>query len=448
LDVDFAVVGAGLAGLTTARAILEAGRSVAVLEARDRVGGRVLSQPIGDGQVVEMGGQWVGPTQDRMYALSQELGIKTFSTHDDGDELALIGGKRYRYHGQMPRMNPLVLADFIQLVMRLERLVKQIPVDRPWDAPRAREWDAQTFDTWLRRTAKTAKARSMLGFYMSGIMATECANFSLLHALFYVRSATDFQTMASIGGGAQQDRFVGGSQLVATALAERLGDAVKLEAPVHRVIQRNGYVLVESATLTVRAERVVIALPPTLAGRITYDPPLPSHRDQLMQRLPQGTVTKVNVVYDVPFWRDQGLKGFCWSPRLPVGAIMDNSPPDGSPGVLVGFLIGNHARSLAREEPAARQKVVLDCLTEYLGSRASAPHAYHELDWSAERWTRGCFGAHFPPGVWTQYGPSLREPVGRLHWAGTETSSIWNGYMEGAVRSGERAAKEVLLVTS
>ncbi|MGI8427124.1 MAG: flavin monoamine oxidase family protein [Actinomycetota bacterium] len=448
LDVDFAVVGAGLAGLTTARAILEACRSVAVLEARDRVGGRVLSQPIGDGQVVEMGGQWVGPTQDRMYALSQELGIETFPTHDDGDELALIGGKRYRYHGQMPRMNPLVLADFIQLVMRLERLVKQIPVERPWDAPRAREWDAQTFDTWLRKTAKTAKARSMLGFYMSGILAAECADFSLLHALFYVRSATDFQTMASIGGGAQQDRFVGGSQLVATALAERLGDVVKLEAPVNRVVQRNGYILVESETLTVRAERVVIALPPTLAGRITYDPPLPSHRDQLMQRLPQGTVTKVNVVYDVPFWRDQGLKGFCWSPRLPVGAIMDNSPPDGSPGVLVGFLVGNHARSLARESPAERRKVVLDCLTEYLGQRASAPHAYHELDWSAEQWTRGCYGAHFPPGAWTQYGPSLREPVGRLHWAGTETAPIWNGYMEGAVRSGERAAKEVLLVTS
>lgn len=443
-DVDVAVVGAGLAGLTAARAIERAGRSVAVLEARDRVGGRVLNEPIGDGKVIEMGGQWIGPTQDRMYALSQELGVETFPTYDQGDELALIAGKRYRYHGQMPRMNPLVLADFIQLVTRLDRLAKQIPLERPWDAPRAREWDGQTFESWLRRAGKTAKARSMLGVFMSGILAAECSDFSLLHGLFYVRSATNFETMASIGGGAQQDRFVGGSQLVATRLAERLGDAIKLDAPVQRVVQSDGFVLVQAEGTTVRSERVVIALPPTLAARITYDPPLPGPRDQLMQRLPQGTVTKVNVVYDMPFWREQGLKGFAYSPRLPVSAITDNSPPDGSPGVLVGFIIGNNARRLAREEPAARRKLVVDCLTEYLGPRAGSPDAYLELDWSAERWTRGCYGAHFPPGVWTQYGPILREPVGRIHWAGTETSSIWNGYMEGAVRSGERAADEVL----
>lgn len=210
------------------------------------------------------------------------------------------------------------------------------------------------------------------------------------------------------------------------------------------MIQSDGFVLVQAEGTTVRSERVIISLPPTLAARITYDPPLPGPRDQLMQRLPQGTVTKVNVVYDMPFWREQGLKGFSWSPSLPVGAIMDNSPPDGSPGVLVGFIIGNNARRLAREEPAARRKLVVDCLTEYLGPRAGSPDAYLELDWSAERWTRGCYGAHFTPGGWTQFGPILREPVGRIHWAGTETSSTWNGYMEGAVRSGERAANEVL----
>ena len=444
-DVDVAVVGAGLAGLTAARAISEAGRSVAVLEARDRVGGRILNQEIGEEKVVEMGGQWIGPTQDRMYALSKELGIETFPTYDVGDELALIDRKRYRYHGQMPRMNPLVLADFIQLTLRLDRLARQVPLERPWEAPRAHEWDGQTFESWLRRAGKTSKARSILAVYMSGILAAECTDFSLLHGLFYVRSATNFETMASIGGGAQQDRFIGGSQLIANGLAERLGDAINLRAPVHRVVQGKDSVRVEAEGVNLQAERVVIALPPTLAARISYDPHLPGDRDQLMQRMPQGTVTKFNMVYDVPFWRELGLKGFAVSPTMPVGAILDNSPPDGSPGVLVGFAIGNHSRRLAREEPPGRRKVVLDCLTEYLGPKAGSPDAYYELDWSAERWTRGCYGAHFSPGGWTQYGPILREPVGRIHWAGTETSSIWNGYMEGAVRSGERAANEVLI---
>lgn len=443
-DVDVAVVGAGLAGLTAARILSDAGRSVVVLEARDRVGGRLLNQSIGDGKVVEMGGQWIGPTQDRMYALAEQLGISTFPTYADGDEMALINGKRHRYRGQMPFINPFVLADLMQLGMRLDRLSKQIPLDRPWDAPRAAEWDAQTFGSWLRHAGKSAIARSMVGVFMSGILATENSNFSLLHGLFYIRSATNFETMASIRGGAQQDRFVGGSQLLAVALAEGLGDAVRLEAPVARIGQTKGLVTVEAGRATVRAKRVIVAVPPTLAGRISYDPPLPAQRDQLMQRLPQGTVTKVNVVYDSPFWREQGLKGFCFSPDLPVGAILDNSPPDGTPGVVVGFMVGGHARSLAREEPEARRKVVLDSLSQYLGPKANSPDSYYELDWSAEPWTRGCYGAHFPPGVWTQYGSSLREPVGRIHWAGTETSPIWNGYMEGAVRSGERVAGEIL----
>lgn len=188
----------------------------------------------------------------------------------------------------------------------------------------------------------------------------------------------------------------------------------------------------------------MIAIPPTLAARIDFDPPLPADRDQLLQCLPQGSTIKVNVVYDEPFWRTDGLRGVAWSPDRPVSFVIDNSPPDGEPGVLVGFVRGEDALRLGREEPEARKKIVIDCLADYHGPRAGAPIAYHELDWSAEPWTRGCFGAHFPPGVWTQHGPTLREPVGPIHWAGSETSAVWNGYMDGAIRSGERAAKEVL----
>lgn len=443
-DADVAIVGGGLAGLTTALRLAGEGISAIVLEARDRVGGRTVNQGIGDGKVVEMGGQWIGPTQDRVYALADELGVGTFPSYEDGDEILLLDGKRYRFGGQFPRINPLVIADLMQLVLRLDRLAARVPPERPWEAPCARDLDGQTVETWLKRTAKTRRARSILGFYLSAILAAEPKSISMLHAAFYVRSATNFEVMSTFSGGAQQDRILGGSQALSIALAERLGDAVALGTPVRRITQSGAGVHVEADGSAVSARRVVIATPPALTARIEIEPPLPADRAMLLQRMPQGQIIKVNAIYDEPFWRKDGLKGLGWSPERPVSIAVDNSPPDGSPGILAAFVKGDHARRLGRMEPDARRKLVLDCLVEYHGPRAGTPDAYFELDWSAEPWTRGCYGAHFPPGVWTQYGPVLREPVGSIHWAGTETSPVWNGYMEGAIRSGERAAREVL----
>ena len=438
------IVGAGFAGLVAARDIVAVGRSVVVLEARDRVGGRVLNHDLGDGKIIEIGGQWVGPTQDRLYALAEQLGIETFPTYETGESLARIEGKRYRFTGDVPRMNPVAMADLAQAVLRLDRLAKRVPLEEPWRAPGAPRLDSQTLETWLRRNIRTPRIRSLLHLFMTTVFATEPGTFSLLHGLFYVRSGTSFDVLTRFSGGAQQDRFVGGSQLVAIRLAEALGEAVVLEAPVRRIEQGGGSVAVESDRLTVRARRAIVAIPPTLAGRITYDPVLPGARDQLTQRLPQGSVIKAQAIYDEPFWRDEGLSGIAADSRSPVSFTVDNSPRDGSPGVLVGFIEGDHARRLGRLEPDDRRRLVLDSLGRSFGARAASPRDYVEMDWSEEEWTRGCYGAHFPPGVWTRYGPALRQPVGLIHWAGTETASVWNGYMDGAVRSGERAAAEVL----
>lgn len=443
-EAEVAVVGAGFAGLTAARRIAASGRSVVVLEARDRVGGRVHNQSIGDDKVVEMGGQWIGPTQDRMYALAIQLGVETFPSYDSGDTLAVFGRKRYRFSGDLPRFNPLVMADLAQAVLRLERAARRVPLSRPWEAPRAAVLDSQTFETWIRRNLRTPTAREVLRLFMKAVFAAETENFSLLHALFYIHSGTSFDVLTRFQGGAQQDRIVGGSQILAIKMAQELGDAVVLSSPVVRIAQTGSRVLVESKQLTADVRRVIVAIPPALAGRIEYDPPLPGRRDQLTQRVPQGSVVKINAVYDEPFWRREGLKGQAADPQALVEFTADNTPADGSPGVLVGFIEGNAARAYGREESSERRKLVLESLAHYFGPKAASPTEYYERDWTAEEWTRGCYGGHFPPGVWTAYGPALREPIGRIHWAGTESASVWNGYMDGAVESGDRASMEVL----
>jgi monoamine oxidase len=228
-------------------------------------------------------------------------------------------------------------------------------------------------------------------------------------------------------------------------MADRLGGRVRLGEPVRTVAQDDdGVVVTTRSGATHTGSHVVVTLPPTLAGRLEYDPPLPSWRDQLTQRLPAGSVMKMYAIYDEPFWRAEGLNGQAVCDTGPVKVTFDNSPPSGTPGVLMGFVEAGDGRRLARCTPQERREAVLASFARYFGPRAEHPREFVERDWMAEEFTRGCYGAHFTPGVWTQYGHALREPVGRVHWAGAECSPVWNGYMEGAVRSGEDTAGAVL----
>jgi monoamine oxidase len=467
-EADVIVVGAGLAGLTAARALADADRSVIVLEARDRVGGRVVGHPIGDGKIVEMGGQYAGPTQDRILALAAELGVPTFPTYDEGAKVLHFRGKRGTYRGAIPRISPLTLVEVGRAQARLESLARQVPPEAPWTAPRAAAWDGQTFETWIRRNAGSRAARTLLALGIEAVFACEPGDISLLHVLFYARSAGSFQRTIATTGGAQQDRFAGGSQLIAERLAGRLPEGtVVLGAPVRRIQAGDGRVTVSAGWAATppgagaapgaddgagrapgpgeySGRRVIVSAPPALAGRISYDPPLPHWRDQLTQRTPMGSVIKCQAVYDEPFWRADGLSGQATGDGEGARVVFDNSPPDGSPGVLLGFLEGDEARRLGRASPDERRRAVLSSFVRYFGPRAATPAAYAELDWQREQWSGGCYGTLFGPNVWTRYGHALREPAGPVHWAGTETATVWSGYMDGAVRSGERAAAEVL----
>ncbi|HEV7615002.1 MAG TPA: flavin monoamine oxidase family protein [Solirubrobacterales bacterium] len=468
LEADVAIVGAGLAGLVAARRIAAAGKRPLVVEARERVGGRLLNEEIGDGKVVEVGGQWIGPTQERLSALAAELGVGTFPTHDQGRHLIEIGGKLTSYTGALTdarvglvrelarAIPPPALADFEQARARLDRMARQVPLEQPWMAPEAADWDSQTFATWVRRNTRTEAARGLFELATEAVWAAEPGDVSLLHVLFYTRSGSGFNSLVGTDGGAQQDRFHGGSQRLALLMAEQLGaERLRLGAPVRQIRHgEDGVVLVadgpggEPGGLTVRARRAVVAIPPTLAGRIAYDPPLPARRDQLTQRMPQGTVIKTMSIYERPFWREQGLSGQATTDVGPARVVFDNSPPDGSPGVLLGFLEGRLARQWGARPAAERRAAILAGHARLFGPRAARPQRFVERVWAEEEWTRGCYGCLMTTGGWTEYGRALRAPIGPLHWAGAETATVWNGYMDGAVQSGERAATEALAAIS
>ncbi|TMR93011.1 flavin monoamine oxidase family protein [Nonomuraea basaltis] len=444
-SADVIVVGAGLAGLTCARDLHRHGLDVVILEARDRVGGRTYSVEI-DGQTIELGGQFLGPGQDRAYALAADLGVSVFPTYGEGDHLVeTAAGRVRRYRGTIPRLSPLALLDAAQAQARFERLARRIDTDAPWQSPGAVALDGQTLETWIRRTTWTRAGRRLFTMACQAVWSCQPSELSLLHALFYARSAGTLQQVIAVEGGAQQDRLDGGTHELAVRLARRLGDRVHLHlgTPVDRIVQDEHGVHVAAGDRTWRAAHVVVAIPPTLSGRITYQPPLPAARDGLTQRLPMGTVIKCMAVYPEPFWRSAGLSGQATSLRGPLSAVFDSSPRPGEPGILLGFVEGAEARFMTARPAHERRAAVLAQLAELFGPRAASPATYAEQDWGAEPFTRGAYSAVFPPGAWTQYGHALRPPAGRIHWAGAETAPRWYGYIEGAIRSGEAAAATI-----
>ena len=442
---DVVVVGAGFAGLTTARELVAKGRSVIVLEARDRVGGRVLVQPIGDGQVVDVGGQWTGPGQDRILALAGAVGVESFPTFGaESQHVQYRSGELVNYSGPLPDTDPALLGEFVGAMQRLDEMAREVPVEAPWTAPHAHEWDAQTFQGWMDANLASEGAKAIMLTVIEAVYAVEPHDLSLLYMLFYARGGGGLLNLTGTEGGAQQDRFDGGAQLVALRVAEELGERVRLSAPVRRISQDSSGVRVEGDGFTYQGQRAIVTVPPALAGRIEYRPAMPALRDQLTQRAPMGSVIKVNAVYDEPFWRAEGLSGRAVSDTGPVKFTYDNSPRGGAPGVLVGFIEGGDSRRYSSATEAERRQAVLGCFERYFGPWAAKPREYIERDWSAEEYSRGGYGAVFPAGTLVSCGAALREPVGRIHWAGTETATAFMGYMDGAVRSGERAAAEVL----
>ncbi|WP_232374757.1 flavin monoamine oxidase family protein [Mycolicibacterium mengxianglii] len=439
--VDVVVVGAGFAGLSTARALAGTGYDVLVLEGRDRVGGRSCTGEVA-GLPVDLGAAFVGPTQDAVLALAAELGCPTTPTYHHGANLIHWRGRLRSYSGTVPALSPVNLIDVARIRWQFARLARTVAVSAPWTAPRADVLDGQSLGQWLQSVRATASTRDLLAIMSRVTWGAEPEAVSLLHALRYVKAAGGLDRMLDVQGGAQQDHFPEGTAQMAVRMAEELGDRVVLSAAVHAVEHCSTGVTVVSSAGTVDAHAVVIAVPPQHRAGISFSPALPPGPAQVADRWPQGSLSKAYAVYDTAFWRADGRSGQALSDSGPVFITFDVSPPghDG-PGVLLGFV---DARGFDDLSAPQRRAQALAGFAALFGDTARHPLDYRDFSWGNEPFSAGGPTAAVPCGSWTSAGRWLREPVGRIFWAGTETADIWTGFLDGAVRSGQRAASEVI----
>jgi monoamine oxidase len=444
LRTDYCVVGAGFAGLSAARRLRDRGKSVTLIEARDRVGGRVWNRTAVDGSVVSVGGTWLGKRQDRMFDLCHEFGMDTYPQYDQGDTVMHLDGANRRYRGY-PKLNLFALASLGLAFWQLDRMVKRLPIDEPWKAKGARALDSQTLGAWFgsRLNVPSATARKLIHTTMTTLFCVDPDEVSLLGSFILARGGGSFEYY--VDSTITETHLIdGGAPELAVRMAAKLGDALHLSSPVRLIKQSSAGVEVFSDRLTVDARRVIVATPPFLASRIEYDPVLPAAQTQLLRRLQSGSAVRGITIYDEPFWRNEGLSGMSVAPDLPVPVALDQSPRSGVPGILSSYMFGPQAVRAAALDPAERREIWLRALAARYGPKALSPRAHLETDWAAEEWSLGGMIAHFAPGVLTNFGQALRESAGRIHWAGAERATQMHGLMEGAVRSGESAADHVV----
>ncbi|MGY6533572.1 flavin monoamine oxidase family protein [Glycocaulis sp.] len=439
---DVIIIGAGFSGLEAARR-LTPGHDVLVLEARARAGGRVLTHRFANGDETDLGGQWVGPGQDRLYTLIAEMGFAIWPLWDKGEHVVRSGERLKRYKGTIPALPLPVLLDLNNALSRFEKMAAELDPAAPWTHPKAQYWDRMTVADFMARSSVTSGAREMFAIGIGAVFCAEPHELSLLHALFYARSGRSLDALLSVSGGAQQDRVHGGMGGLASHVAASMDGKIRYDAPVRAIRWSETGVEVEAGGELFTARRAILAIPPNQALGIAFDPPLPSNRDALWRRMPAGACIKCVAQYEHPFWRERGLSGQAVGGKLSVRVTFDNTEEGKSAGQLLGFIEGDEARHWSAVNADERRAAVLEAFAGFFGPQALEPIDYADQDWTSEPWTRGCYAAFMGPGVWTALGHQLRDPIGPIHVAGTETAIHGYGYIEGALEAGARAADEV-----
>lgn len=450
--LDVVVVGAGFSGLAAADRLVKAGKSVVVVEALDRVGGRVYDQKFPNGSVVECGGEFIGPFQDRILEMAKELGVDTFPTYATGKSILHSKSKTTAYDpaGSTIPIEAEAVTQLTTAGQTLDQMAHELDAFTPWEHPKAKFWDKGTMASWLETNVPHQEAREIMELSIKTLMSNEPADLSLLQVLCYIRRAGNektlgtFRRLTSVGGGAQELRFVGGPQQIAVRLAKRLGNVVKLSSPVRSIHQQDGIYQVSGDQFSFLGRHVVLALSPPLTLRINIQPPLPSRRDQLAQHMPMGSLGKVIAMYKTPFWREEGLSGMAIGLNgTQVQATFDSSPEDGSCGILLGFLEANEMRHFDSKTEEEIQAAIVEDYVKFFGPKARDVESWLIQRWDLEEFSRGGHFAVCPPNVLTQYGAAITEPVGHIYFAGAEASPYWAGFMDGAIRAGEIAADRI-----
>jgi monoamine oxidase len=439
-NADVIVIGAGASGLKAATELVSLGRSVVVLEANERVGGRLKRGEVA-GHVADFGGQWVGKGHDVLLAEARRLGVETYPQYESGKTVMQLLGKRVTFTGTVPRMPFLSLLELARIQKRWDRDGATVPAQAPWDAPRAELWDSITLDTWIEKNVHTKAARAFARLVPRGAWATDANQISYLWFLDALRSNGGLEYFMGVKDGMLDAKFKGGMQQIAQRLADALGDRLVLGAPALKIAQNDDGVRVTTPKSEFTARFAIVTAPPAAAARIAYEPHLPSLRDGLHQRMPAGSIMKIMIVYATPFWREDGLSGQVATDDDTLGLVFDDVRDDGA-GVLLAFIEGRHAIELSAAGKEVRREKVIASLVRFFGPAATDYVAYDDNDWTLEPYAHG-YVSSMPPGTMTHFGRALREPCGRIHWAGSETSEEFAGCIEGAMRSGLRAAHEV-----
>ncbi|WP_250632928.1 flavin monoamine oxidase family protein [Rhodoflexus caldus] len=445
-QTDILIIGAGFAGIAAAKKLHGLNRDFLVVEARDRIGGRTLTETFEGDITLDLGAKWLGPTQQLVWEWVHETNAVTYETYNTGRNILSYKGKISHYTGTIPKIGILSLLDLGNAINQLEKLAATIDTLQPWQHPKAERYDEMTLRTWIRQHTRTEAARHMLEIGIQTVFAAESSEISLLFALFYLRSGDNLETLISITNGAQQTILKEGTQGLLKKVAAPFADRIVLQSPVQKIVQDATGVTAHTAQGIIRARKCILTVPPALLERIRFEPPLPQQKAQLCQRMPMGAAMKCFAVYPVPFWRKHGLSGQVISDEFPVKVTFDVGQGDNDYGKMLVFVEGNDARNFISLPPDMRKQMVLETLVRFFGKEAAFPLFYTDKCWTEEEWTRGCYVGLMAPNTLTHFGPHLRTPFGNIHFAGTETADRWNGYLDGAIQSGYRAAEELMQV--
>ncbi len=450
LERDVVIIGAGPSGLSAARKLKAGGLSVAVLEARDRVGGRTWTDTI-DGAMLEIGGQWISPDQTELEALVGELGLETFERYRSGESVYIAAdGERRTYTGEMFPVGEQTEKEMLRLIEILDVLAAETDPAAPWNHPKARELDTVSFHHWLREQSSDEEACNNIGLFVAGGMLTKPAHaFSALQAVLMAASAGSFSNLVDEDFILDR-RVAGGMQQVSERMAAELDGDVFLSNPV-RFLRWPGEdgtahdgVTAVTDSLTVSARYAIMAVPPNLYSRVSFDPPLPRRQHQMHQHQSLGLVIKVHAVYSTPFWREKGLSGTCFGAGELVQEVYDNTNHQDPRGTLVGFVSDEKADRMFELSAEDRREAILSSIARFLGDEALTPEVYYESDWGSEEWTRGAYAASYDLGGLHRYGRDQLAPVGPIYWSCSDLAAEGYQHVDGAVRMGHSTASKIL----